>query len=217
MAMNDIWKVLIVTANVPNFQVGINTLYFVEGANTGAGTDAPGMALTFSTAIAALYKAVMPGTATYRGVSAQKLALAPLAPAPSITLAGVGTAAGNSAPNQVAAVLSLRTAFAGKKFRGRSYIAFPPISFSDVNGDMTAAAQTAYLALGVAILTPFIAVGGAGTSVMSLCVRGTNLPRPVPPLRPTYSYTTVNSVQMALKWGTIRRRGQFGRLNALPF
>lgn len=52
-------------------------------------------------------------------------------------------AAGQALPPQIALVVTLRTAKAGKPFRGRSFVPFWHSSANDTSGNATAAAQTA--------------------------------------------------------------------------
>jgi len=74
--------------------------------------------------------------------------------------AGAGAVSENSLPSEVTAVVKLKTAFAGRKYRGRMYMAGVPVTF-ETDSLITGAGQTLYNTLSSVLDGVLgIAVGG---------------------------------------------------------
>jgi hypothetical protein len=120
--------------------------------------------------------------------------------------AGAGTAGTDPMPSQVAGVISRKSGFAGRRYRGRVYVPFPSEQDNDAFGRPTANYQSRLAAF--AQLLPGITtinVGGGQIQLQGTVVsRKFNLDTPI--------LTTV----ARQFWGTQRRRGDFGRTNPPP-
>lgn len=161
---------------------------------------------------AADYKALICTPAIYNGVVGTRNKLYGLAPFPADVVSaanvGPGTAGATPLPKQAAGVLSLYTPFQGPRSRGRMYIPFPSASDTTTSGVPTASYVTNMrtFAVNFVIAQNFTGVaGGTATALACLVDKG-------PPLRNPFITTFIARD----KWGTQRRRGDFGRLNASP-
>jgi len=189
-------------------QAGLNIRHYRVSNSQGAGVtdqevvDALDLLYEFD------YKASLSSAATYRGVSVQKfLPAPPLQAVFSTVSAGIGGLVGDPLPKQVAGLVTLRTQFAGRKFRGRMYIPFPSESVNEVDTQPSAA----YIASIAAIGTNMIAQQSIGLAPDTADV--------TPVLFHRLGGTTddLTSRVASPLWATQRRRGDFGRKNILPF
>jgi hypothetical protein len=189
-------------------QVSINVLHYQCTLFTGLGAFDTALALFLDQQFAPLMKSVLTNTAAYYGVRVQRIKPAPLTIAEvSSTLPGPGAGGAAANPGQVSGVTTLQTNFGGRAFRGRLYAPFPSANAIDVV-DMTPTAGYVLALNGFApILTLPILVGGGGnTSTMVPCVYH----------RKDQTTTPITAIRGNKKWGTQRRRGNYGRPNALP-
>lgn len=119
-----------------------------------------------------------------------------------------GTAGTTPLPSQTCGIYTLQTPFAGRKYRGRSYIPFPdyadslmgaiPIPTGAYFGKV---ADIATVCSGSEIVTTG---GGATTIEWGVWHRATG------------TITLNTDFRVTQKWATQRRRGNFGRPNAAP-
>lgn len=212
MAVNDVYRLRVVCYSTTLAQIAINNSYWkilVEvGVMPGPGPQA--IATEFDAVLSNPYKAMMPATARYRGVSTQLIVGGPPpVPSTSIVNDNVGTAAGNALPAQDSFVLAWKTALSGRHQQGRIYPGFPAASFNDANGNMNGAGITANTALGAAYFGNVVVVSGGWSATFELCVRSK--------IGLVNTYNPVVVVIPRPRWGTQRRRGNYGRLNPLPF
>jgi hypothetical protein len=208
-------------------QIGINTVYYQVIAKAGTGASDAEIALAQDNGVAAFYKALMANVSGWRGVSVQWLTsgdqiLVPRNPVVSIANAGLGTYGTANLPANVSYVIGAQTANAGPAWRGRIYPFFPSVNGSDPNGEMTAAAEVLLAQLANAFATPTLAGGGGNTNTLMPVLAHVKTKR-VPPAPPLPAVPAIYIWQPIIDWlprqkfGTIRRRGQYGRLNPLPF
>lgn len=87
--------------------------------------------------------AELPTTTTLIGLDVRDLRAANNPLISSAAVSHPGTAVESALPPQTAIVITLRTAFAGRAFRGRTYLGGLSGHTSDANGRITAAANTA--------------------------------------------------------------------------
>jgi hypothetical protein len=212
----DYVKVITCCHSTANTQISLNNFFMQALTVSGAWTEQD-TASTLETAIAPFYKALMPSTVFWRGLSVQKVQIAPLGvPFPSVASAGAGTYASLVAlPNQVSAIISLRTALAGRHYRGRIYPGLVPDGASNQDGQMTAAYQVVLQQL-AAYLQAVIGLN-AHTVNTTWRVQVRSFFPPVPPLPGNTVFNPVISCTGRTAFATQRRRGQFGRINVLPF
>lgn len=91
-------------------------------------------------------KALMATTTELLGVGIRDVRTANQPEYVSVAAAVPGTGGGLPLPNELAAVVTLRTALAGKSFRGRSYFSGAVVGESDAAGKIVAAFNTALAA-----------------------------------------------------------------------
>jgi hypothetical protein len=77
----------------------------------------------------------------------------------SVAAAVPGTGAGNPLPNELAAVVTLRTALAGKSYRGRVYLAGFNVAQNDAAGRIVAALNAAMVTFVTNVQTDMAAQG----------------------------------------------------------
>jgi len=191
-------------------QLGENVSVWVCTASTLVKVDLDDFAATFDGLMAPLYKPILTSSATYRGVSGRIIfpVINKTIEFASIANVGPGTSGAISAPTQTCGLITKRTGILGPGGRGRNYLPF--MSTNDIDtGGVPAPAYLANVAPLAAIYqTPIIVPGaGGGTATFTPYV---------------WSYTA-NAGQAVLtctavsKFATQKRRGEFGRPNALPF
>jgi len=124
---------------------------------------------------------------------------------PSVAAAVAGTGAGNPMPNEVAAVVTLRTAKAGKSYRGRAYFSGAIVGENTAAGQIVGAFNTALAAFMTGVQTDM------GTEGIVLAVlsrpRYANL---VPPLDvqtyPGHIEAVTTILTRDIRWDSQRRR-----------
>jgi hypothetical protein len=126
----------------------------------------------------------------------------------SVVGTGVGGAGTVPLPKQVAGVLGLYTPFAGRTMRGRVYVPFPVEADNELQGVPSAAYVTRLASLGTFYTTPQI-VTGPGTSSGTM--------RAVITRPPYATWGAIISSSPKPRWGTQRRRGDYGAANRAPF
>ena len=115
------------------------------------------VANTFTTT----WRGYLPATTSLTGVDVRDLRAANNPLIESTATAVVGTSVETALPPQSAMVVTLRTAFAGRAFRGRVYMGGLALNCSDANGRIAAAANTAAIGEVNAIASAMQAAGGA--------------------------------------------------------
>jgi hypothetical protein len=217
-ALNDVLESRFVTFDPsPPPQVGINTLRWLVTSIVAGGVTQQQIAAFLDGIAAADYKARMPPATSYRGVSVQKINPLPRVLAEmSIANAGIGTAAAGQTPTQVAALVKLATARAGKAFRGRLYMPFLPSAAILANGNLDPVFTVALaLSMSLLIIPQSIVVGGATTNITPVIFHAKGYGTPPVGVRTT-DVITGSSASPLL--ATIRRRGNYGRPQAAaPF
>lgn len=190
-------------------QLGINVLHYAAGAFTGTGVAITAAATQLEGLFAPLYKPMLPSNVTFYGVG-----LRILDPVPqslefySSTLRGVGTSGeANGVPKQSAPLITKRSDFAGRTGRGRFYCCFPNLGAATGTGAVAAAYATKMDAMGVGIAFTLGATDGGGTVQLIPCIRR----------RSTRAMTPITNCTSAHLFATMRKRGDYGRTNTLPF
>lgn len=115
-----------------------------------------------------------------------------------------GTAAGDLLPPQISFVVTLRTALAGKSYRGRVYLTGFAEAANGATGQASAGTGTACVAFINSI------ANALGTSSMNLAVVSRPAPLAVPPRPVGMVNNVVNSISRDLIWDTQRRRAVAG-------
>lgn len=206
MPVNDVLEVRYVST--AGLQVSLNVRHYVI---TSVGAPEPthqDIADRLGVVMATQYKTQLSSSATFRGIGVRRL-LPPPRTAETVdgTTSGPGTRGADLLPKQIAAVISLRTAEATRRGRGRMYIPFPSETDNTSAGLPVAAYGTDLVNL-AALQNDLITVtAGGGTLVMT----------PVIFRRSDGTTRVITQVNARSIWGTQRRRGDFGRTNEPPF
>ena len=190
-------------------QISVNRLFYKVSNKQRAGADTLAVADELDQQFEQWYKAIMPTTANYRGVSVQRVFPVPRTVADvAITNAATGSAVGALMPTQVSALCGKKTDFAGPKFRGRTYVPFPSDTFNDAAGNPTNVFVTGQLT-NLAIVLRSVQVVGVLPDTIDLL--------PVLFNTATSVATDVKDFLARTRWATQRRRGAYGAQNVLPF
>jgi hypothetical protein len=201
--------------NPAETQVGINGTYWLVSGVTGVVTDLDANA-RFGAVYAAFYQALMPVTCNFAGVGVALMIegsrLQQTAELFDDTFAGPGTAGPAGTPTQASYLISFKTGSPLRHFNGRIYPPFPWAGFADASGKMLAAGQVVLQQLAQQYQLGFTFEGAGTTATFTLLVRG-KFP---PPVVPEVSYLPVTAAIGRPRFATQRRRGQYGRINALP-
>jgi len=203
----DVGQVLLVRVYNQLFsQIAINTMHFRVQETTGTPTVTD-VAAHFDNALAPLYKQVMPAQANYLGIGVTIVLPTPRSIEFLSNLEpGVGTASGSPMPSQCCGVISCSTNLAGPKNRGRIYIPFPATSFASTD-ESPSTAYYGFLGL-ICDETDQVSIVSGGDEI--------ELKRIIYP-GPGTTLWDVERVVPKDKWGTQRRRGDYGALNQSPF
>lgn len=187
-------------------QVGINVFHYrCSGVN---GQVTLGMvAANLGASLPSRYKALMSNNAVYDGLDVVRIVPGPRTQnAWSTDGAGAGIVTGDVLPRQVAGVITKLTAFKGRRYRGRFYLAFP----CEADSDMTGIPNANYMAALGLLATQFeqllAPVSGANNAVFI----------PIVYHRFPGDFTDIVRCRANQKWGTQRKRGSYGRPNQAP-
>jgi hypothetical protein len=127
MAIGDIYQVTVVGRL--HGQTTNNVTHYKE-TQSGAGDPATKLAQQCDAFMLPAFKAFCSAEWEALYVQAQKIRPVPIELAVAVNInAGAGTGGANSLPSSVAAVIKRLTVFAGRRFRGRSYIPGVPSGF----------------------------------------------------------------------------------------
>lgn len=166
------------------------------------------LATNWDARIAASLKALLVIDASYRGVGVQRRRPLPATrELYGTAFQGAGTTATPPLPKQVSGLVTLRTAFAGRKFRGRIYPMFPSEAENDgVNGRPIAGYVTRLTTLAALVASSFAGGAGGNTYVGQPCLFN------------EVSGVTVDFTDVTARtyWASQRRRGDFGATNVSP-
>jgi hypothetical protein len=190
-----------------SLQLGMNVRHYRVVTSTPPEPPLDAIAAQLGGIFAPLYLLLLSSEADYVLTSARRIFPLPLTiEGVSNAGAGAGAIAGDLLPKQVAGIITLRSALAGRRNRGRAYIPFP----SETSNTATATPVAAYIAalaiLGVAYTADRTITVGAGSIVL----------RPVIWRRASSSSVDITSSLARSVWATQRRRGDYGRPNLPP-
>jgi len=202
---NDIYQVKLY-CSLQN-QLSINVLHYRCASITGDASNDAAFAARIDALFGPLYPSLLSIQARYRGAGVQRLYPQPPTVETFSTIqAADGLADEDPLPKQTCGVITKRTASAGRSYRGRAYIPFPAESAN--SADTTPSAG--YLAdlFALAAQMEDVVVVGAGLNVANMV--------PVIYHRIDGSTTDITDCETNDKWGTQRRRGDYGRQNPFP-
>lgn len=188
-------------------QLGINVRHMRVVITEGAPTTEQ-VAAHIGTTAGPLYKAIMPAAASFYGVSVRKMSDPTDAPVYSGEGAGVGTVAGEPLPLAVSGIITLRSNTTGRANRGRMFIPFPGEGSNESDGTPTAAYVTGLGALGLLFCTAWVIADGLGNDMTLENIVWHRLPE---------TFIAIASCVARDRWATMHTRGDYGRVNQLPF
>jgi hypothetical protein len=195
-------------------QVGENVRYYRQQDTLGTGPTQTQIAQAIDATVATALKGCMVDDAAYKGSLCARIWPTPRVIANiTTTAAGAGSVIGDPLPLQLCGVITLRTLNAGRRWRGRVFVPFPPDTFSGTDGTPFGAYITALTALGTALLTTVAAGAGGNTANMKPVLarpKYTNHVLTNPDATDLFDYVVRD------KWGTQRRRGNYGQPNPSP-
>jgi hypothetical protein len=198
-------------------QASVNTMFWKVVATSGAPTTDLNAADEFDFFMGPFYKALMPASAQYDGCTVQVVRKPPMTPQVGRASAGVGTDGTIAMPRQVSSLVSYLTANAGRRYRGRSYLPFPPVDAAQTDGQMT----TAYKLKVAQWSAQWASITGLDNS-LTAPTGFVTVVQVVPhflkkgQVGPEEPPTTVTNVKPGELFATQRRRGSFGRQNTSP-
>lgn len=190
-----------------------------ENGESGTGATQALMVANLDSLLGPPLKALMSGSATYKGSGICRIWPRPQTRTTYITSgAGDGTVVGDQMPRMVCGLVSLRTFFAGRKYRGRMYVPFA----AEADNAPPGKPSTSYL-------TRLDTLGGLLISVRNNIGTAPNQTTLTPVLAQIrYTGTAPNRTMLApvcnvyegfvsrTYWATQRRRGDFGAGNVSP-
>lgn len=183
-------------------QQGINVSHFVVTAVAGGTMSDQTIVNSMDASVAPLYKAWLPTVGSYLGSRLQAILPAPASvPVISTTGAGAGSVASDPLPPAVSMLGYRKTAFAGRRYRGRLYLPFWCETHNGVNGSPSGGAIATGLNL-IQFLNSSIAVVNAGVTL--------NM-KPVLLNRPSGTTTDILTYGTRSEWATQRRRSLINR------
>lgn len=203
-AVNDVYEMTIWN-QVAN-QAGVIVRHYIVQAVGGAGASDAIIALDFAIAVNGPVKSLLTTAAQFRGVGVQKIwPLPKLVRVFNTTGQDFGTVAGDPMPTQISGLISLKTLFAGRGFRGRAYIPFAGET-DNANTSQPTAGYIGRLDTLAALFTGLLMTGTGGNTVDlkgGVWQRGPHI------------FTPCTTSISRDRWATQRRRGAFGQGNML--
>jgi len=207
IANNDYLEVTIFC--VQGEQVGVNVVHFQVGSIVGTFT-AEELADEYSNYVAAAYKAWLSDTANFQGVKLRLVGEEGIMPAPVYSAGGGGVGTGGALmPRQVAGLIRKRREAQGPSGRGRVYAPFPGLEDHDL-GALSADGQTRLGAIRAVLF------GNPAPIALTPGASGACNFTPVMYTRASNTFSLVIRSEISSQFATQKRRGYFGRPNALP-
>lgn len=190
---------------------GVDCFNVLGGAVAGGFTASQAIANALGTAILGRFTssglaALCATTTSLISVGLRDIRVANQPEFVSVAAAVPGTGAGNPLPNHVAAVVTLRTALAGRSFRGRAYFGGFIVAENTAAGAIVAALNTALVSFVTGAQTD-MAASAITLGVVSRPFAGAAGP-PVRPARPGVVTPVTGIIARDTKWDTQRRRRQ---------
>jgi hypothetical protein len=195
-------------------QVGINTRYLIPILVSGSPQTEQTLVNNLDGTLAPLYKPMLFNGASYIGCDLQYVSGLPPYEVQLVSFSntGIGTGGASALPSQVSGIYTLRTSRAGRGYRGRSYIPFPPAA-ATTNGPpplMTSTYQINLTALATQVTGVSTMSTGGALYDLDWCILHQS------PSDVKGTTTPITGFQVGSLWATQKRRGDFGRVNPLP-
>lgn len=184
-------------------QWGINILHYKRTDAVVPPLPEANVAVAMDALWAPLLKAAISSEAGYMGLSVRVLNPTGL-PAIVTASAGAGTGGAQVLPRQVSGIITKRTEFAGRSYRGRMYVPFP----SEADSDTFGAPNAGYLGAlsNIAIQMVSVVTVGAGYSFQPVVYQRANILNSAP----------IINYRVNDRFATQKRRGSYGKQNSGP-
>lgn len=188
-------------------QAGLNIRYYQVTATGGLSLSVNAAAGVLDGIAGPLYAPLLTNTARYRGLSMQRVVpVLGEIPVVSTIAAANGTAGTAPLPGNVAGIFTVLTGFTGRANRGRTYAPFPDAA------DLTTATGDPVPTAGY--MTRLGAMSTIHWGATSLVVGADSATVQAVLFRPSTLVTKdLTSATARVKWGSIHRRGSYGRQN----
>jgi hypothetical protein len=202
-----------------NDQVGINVFHARVAAPLGGTPNDVDTLSGLDNLAAPIWKALMCTPTIYRGSMLRIIrAGAPFAPVVYTGNSGTGTFAGSPGPSQARGLISWQTAFAGRSYRGRTYLPFPGQGANTADG----LPNNGYLGALSAVITmittnPLVITASGQTTRLIFGIYHRRAPKPPATTPLAGTMTDIVAGRRSLQWATQMRSGSYGRPNPLPF
>lgn len=208
LVVNDILKLRIGYYFSP--QAGYTVLHYrIASITGGTSVDQQVLLDTFEAPRVASCKALLSAAATFIGMGLQRISPGtPPVEAVQTGNTGIGSVAGDAYARQVTGMVTKRTLFAGRRYRGRVYFPFP----GEASGQADATPIAQYIADLAAwsdlfLVTQALVPPGIANLQLQPCLWH----------RDIGLVTDVSDYIVRDKWATQKRRGSYGKEDKVPF
>ncbi len=197
-----------------NEQAAVNTFNYECISKAGTGCTDTQLSVDRDLVMVALYNSLLPAGANYNGVQIYFLfrtgggVMPP--PENAVASAGPGSATDPAVPRNTAAILKYSTLNRGPRGRGRIYLPFVAAGYVGANARPNGAFDTLVNSFASAQLAPFTVGSGGNTGTFVWVLLHKNLGGP-PTIR-----GQITTALAADKFGTMKKRGDYGRANSSP-
>jgi len=204
LAVGDIWEAKIYCRL--SEQIAINVIHYHVQITAGASVSDAQFAARLDFLYGAVYPPLLVEEAQYRGVGVKKLLIGGSTDEVfSTAAAAFGDVTGVALPKQTAGVIKKTTGLGGRRNRGRTYVPFP----GEADNIEAGKPQPTYVArlLNLAnVIEAGVVVGTAPDTAGC---------QPLVYSRVSGLWNVITQCLPRDRWGTQRRRGDFGAPNAL--
>jgi len=203
-----ICQVRLISYDPDTLQIGLNIVWAKAFNLIGGPVTSMECAQAINQVFKTLYKTVMASDCKWYGVGVRDYSIAPL-PTEDIYAVdqGPGIVGGVTAPDQLCALITLKTGVAGPAGRGRKYIPFVPVSFIAADNKIDAAQLPSYALIALAFVDPVLVTGISGGTL--------NLQFGVAKADQT-GFKPITDAILHPEIATQRRRSSYGKTNLLP-
>lgn len=204
--INDVFQVRILSRL--GVQIAYNVLHYEVVTKGGDGAPLSEIAAAMSSVLLPSLFPLVVESALVKGVDVQKIWPLPISVlVPYGDDGAQGTVEGDALPKQTCGVITKRTLKAGPHYRGRLYVAFPGEADNGAAGAPTASYLARLGDWAQVLDDTVLAEDGADTNALLPVIYNRN----------THETTVIDKCTARNRWGTQRRRGDFGAANIDPW
>lgn len=204
--VNDVLELRI--ACTQNGQWAINVVHFLVTAKVGGGATLADLVGAVNSSLIGKIEDCLCNAATYHGSALRRIFPGPPTIAEAAYSDSTGAAGADPQPDQVSSLVTWRTAFAGRKYRGRIYIPFPPKQVVSALGICTAGHIAKLAIVAATLLNGYTVTPAVGVSTTI---------KPVVYHRQDHTWDLMTNYTVRGAFATQRRRSQLGGGDGEPF